>query len=385
MAKGDRLPSEQRSFRDPVSGAELRQLTSYRAHSHHLYFTNSGLWDGGRRLLIASHRANAANLFSIELDGGEMTQITDFPPQAGPQLQRTFINPTRDEAYLTCDGELLAVDLRTLEQRGLYRVADGFVAGNMSCTADGRTVCLAEREDLSRRIRTDLGHGYTGFVETFEARPRCRIVAVASEGGETRVIHEDTCWIGHVNTSPVLPEILTFCHEGPWHRVQRMWLLNIRSGEVQPLRKQTPPEAIGHEYWFADGRRVGYHGWKDPTTHLFGFVRWDGSEGREWPWRGRSMHFHSLDEGLVVGDGGKDLPYVLLWRLRDDRYDGPKVLAWHRGSFHSQILHVHPRMFSDSEGRRQIAFTADPQSYGNVYLAELADFDALPDLERTRK
>ena len=47
MSIGRIWPSEVREIEDPLSGVTLRQLTNYRAHSHHFYFTNPG-WYAGR-------------------------------------------------------------------------------------------------------------------------------------------------------------------------------------------------------------------------------------------------------------------------------------------------------------------------------------------------
>ena len=35
MAKGERFPAEWRTFTDPKTGVEVRQLTNYKGHSHH--------------------------------------------------------------------------------------------------------------------------------------------------------------------------------------------------------------------------------------------------------------------------------------------------------------------------------------------------------------
>ncbi len=365
---------------DPQTGVKVRQLTDARCHSHHLYFTNSGLLSDGN-LLICSHRDNAANYWRVDPDSGEMRQVSDFSPADDPDLLTGFVNPRRDEVYLFSDRTLLGMDVESGSCRRLAEVEDGFVAGNLSCTSDGRTVCFVEREDLSGRINVDLRNGYVGFRETFEARPHCRIRAVDLESGHVRTLHEDDRWLGHCNTSPADPDTLTFCHEGPWTRLQRLWAMTISTGEVRQLRPQTPPdEAIGHEYWFADGSRVGYHGWLNPKTHLFGHVDPDGSDRKEYPWSGRSMHFHSIDETLIVGDGFPQAPWLHLWALREGKYIGPKALLKHRGSFHVQLLHVHPRMFRAADGQVRILFTADPQGYGNVYLVDVPDFDSLPDL-----
>ena len=376
------MPIEGRLLTDPATGVTLRQITDTRGHSHHLYFTSSGLFDGGRQLLICSHRNNAANFYGVDLDTWQLRKISDFAPADDPVLLTGIVNPHRSEVYVFNDRQLLAVDLTSGAHRPLYRIADGFVQGNPAVTADGRTVCFIEREDLSGRINTDLMNGYVGFTETFEARPHCRILALDVESTQTRILHEDDCWLGHCNASPTEPDQLTFCHEGPWTRLQRLWGLTISTGQVRPLRPQTPPdEAIGHEYWFANGRRVGYHGWLNPQTHLFGHVKYDGTDLHEFPWHGKSMHFHSIDETLIVGDGGPQNPWLHLWQLRDGAYVGPKALLKHRGSFHVQILHVHPRMFVDRAGQTCILYTADHNGYGNVFLVEVPDFDSLPDLD----
>jgi oligogalacturonide lyase len=58
------------------------------------------------------------------------------------------------------------------------------------------------------------------------------------------------------------------------------------------------------------------------------------------------------------------------------------VLAWHRGSFHTQALHVHPTVFD--EGRR-VLYTADPQGYGQVFVVDVPAWDALPERAQVTK
>ena len=67
MAKGEQFPAEWRSFTDDQTGVTIRQLTAYKGHSHHLYFTNPGWYDGGRKLLFGSDRGNRTNLFGVQL------------------------------------------------------------------------------------------------------------------------------------------------------------------------------------------------------------------------------------------------------------------------------------------------------------------------------
>src|SRR5690625_5725809 len=73
----------------------------------------------------------------------------------------------------------------------------------------------------------------------------------------SRVIFEEENFVTHINTSPKLPNIITFCHEGPWQLVDhRIWGLDINSGEVWKIRERTETsEMVGHEFWHDEDRK----------------------------------------------------------------------------------------------------------------------------------
>ncbi len=384
-------PPERTTFTDPVSGVPVTRWTNHRGHSHHLYFTNPGWYDGGRRLLLGSDRYNRTNLYSVELATGEITQITDADMPLEP-TETSFlfasVNPVRDEAYFWRGPDLLAVDLRTGQERPLYRAPDGMSLNMTNVTADGQFVCTAIYERLGGTEA--LLRGYVGFEAYWASKPLSQVLRIRTDGGGAEVVFEERSWIGHVNTSPTQPHLLTFCHEGPWDRVdQRMWGLDLVSGKGWKIRPQAPGERIGHEYWFEDGLRVGYHG-HTAAGPVYGAIRSDNTDIVEAPFPHDSHHFHSLDLDLVVGDGTRghpwdptgSRPYILLWRFREGAFEGPRVLARHRGSAHVQMTHVHPRISPD---RAYVVYTSDDTGYGNVYTAELRPFEELPELPAERR
>ena len=205
------------------------------------------------------------------------------------------------------------------------------------------------------------------------------------------VIHEDYRSMSHINTSPVLPDVLTYCHEGPWHRVeQRIWGLNIQTGETWKIRDQEGQNiAVGHEYWFADGEHIGYHGRPrdGKGNHIFGFIKWDNSDHTEINFPFHATHFHSLDETMMVGDGTPASvfsrtdtgaqPYIQLFKRDGDGYIGPRILAFHRSTFNDQHAHCHPRFTPDG---KSVLYTSDLTSYSNMYLVDVGDFENLPEM-----
>ena len=376
MPVGRIWPAEISESTDSLSGVAVRRLTAYRGHSHHFYFTNPGWYDGGKRLLISSDRENRTNLFGLELATGDLTQLTDLEPLPLPrevEFLRACASNTRDEAYYWYGLDLVALDLRTLESRVLYRMDEGWDVSMINCSADGRHLYASISEDLSDRFRVDYLRGYIGFRQTWEARPLSRIIKVAIDGAGGEPIFEERYWIGHVNTSPTRSDLLTFCHEGPWNEVDnRIWGMNADSGEVWKIRAREADESVGHEYWHADGERIGYHGRNRDGTQFLGHAHYDDSDRVEVSFPGQTGHIHSNAPELIVGDGGR---VVRLWRSSGDGYDGPRALCRHDSSMKIQQLHVHPRF--DATGR-YVIFTSDVSGYGDVYQVEVPSFESLP-------
>ncbi|MBN1807581.1 MAG: PD40 domain-containing protein [Planctomycetes bacterium] len=370
------MKSEKKSYEDAASGVEVTQLTDYKGHSHHFYFTNPGWYANGEKLVFSSDRNNRTNLFGVNLKTGGIEQLTDLEPIPLPrelEFLRASKNPVIDEVYFWHDLTLMCVDLATRTTREMHRLEPGWCVSMTNCSADGKYVFFGSWRDLSDRIPTDLLRGYVGFRETWEARPRSRIVRVAVDSGEAEVVFEEDYWIGHVNTSPTQPDILTFCHEGPWDKVDnRIWGMNSATGDVWKIRPTKPGEAVGHEYWMKDGIHVGYHGHTSQGKPMLGRIRYDNTTARESEFPGQTGHIFSLDENLIVGDGSG---VIRVWKKEGESYAGPRVLCRHDSAMRIQQTHPHPRISPDGG---YVVFTSDRSGYGNVYTAPLAEFESLP-------
>jgi len=127
--------------------------------------------------------------------------------------------------------------------------------------------------------------------------------------GETNVIHRATDWLNHLLFSPSDPALLMFCHEGPWHKVDRIWTIRTDGTNLTLVHHRTMVmEIAGHEFWSADGKTIWYD-LQTPRGEDFWVAGYRVDTGvqtryhlqrNEW-----SIHFNvSRDGQLFCGDGG---------------------------------------------------------------------------------
>jgi oligogalacturonide lyase len=129
--------------------------------------------------------------------------------------------------------------------------------------------------------------------------------------GEIKVIHRNTEWLNHLQFSPTDPNLIMFCHEGPWHKVDRIWTIHTDGTGLTKIHSRTMNmEIAGHEFFSADGKTIWYDlqtprgedfwvaGYEIATAHR----TWYHLQRDEW-----SVHFNvAPNGGFFAGDGGDD-------------------------------------------------------------------------------
>jgi oligogalacturonide lyase len=141
-----------------------------------------------------------------------------------------------------------------------------------------------------------------------ERRP-LQLVTVSTKSGEVKTLLRGTDWYNHIQFSPTDPTLLMYCHEGPWHKVDRTWL--IRTDGTAPIKvhpRTMLMEIGGHEWFAADGRTVWYD-LQTPRGQVFWVAGYNVSTGeRTWYNLQRSewsVHYNVSPDGkLFAGDGG---------------------------------------------------------------------------------
>jgi oligogalacturonide lyase len=127
--------------------------------------------------------------------------------------------------------------------------------------------------------------------------------------GTIKMLLHSTDWVNHLLFSPTDPELLMYCHEGMWQKVDRIWLIHTDGTHNTLIHKRTMAmEIAGHEFWGLDGQTIWYD-WQYPKGEDFFLASYNLKTGKrtayhmqrnEW-----SIHFNlTQDLDLFTGDGG---------------------------------------------------------------------------------
>jgi len=141
-----------------------------------------------------------------------------------------------------------------------------------------------------------------------ERRP-LQLITVNTKTAEIKTLLRGTDWYNHIQFSPTDPTLLMYCHEGPWHKVDRTWTIRTDGTQLTQIHRRTMlMEIEGHEWFAADGKWIWYD-LQTPRSEVFWVAGynvdsreriWYHLERREW-----SVHFNVSPDGkLFAGDGG---------------------------------------------------------------------------------
>lgn len=137
------------------------------------------------------------------------------------------------------------------------------------------------------------------------------IFTINIKTGEKKTITASTDWLNHLQFSPTDPNMLLYCHEGNWHLVDRLWLIDVSKKDAKPKKlhaRTMNMEIAGHEWWSHDGKTVWYD-LQTPRGVDFWIAGYDIDTGkRHWFHMDRNewgVHFNqSNDRSVFSSDGG---------------------------------------------------------------------------------
>ena len=312
---------------DGATGHRVVRL-SREPGSQSLYFHQNGYTENGDRLVFSTREGLSCYNFktrSVEslvqgrvsgvIVGRRTRQVFYFK---GNSVFATDLD-TRATREITRGETVQAANLDTHAAQEI-KIAELRSGSGLAVNADETQLAGSYTEGGQRPgpqppvdgagVRAD---AYPGKGEMMERRLAARLpmalYTINIKTGEVKTFNHSTDWLNHVQFSPVDSGLLMFCHEGPWHKVDRIWTIRTDGTGLRKIHTRTMEmEIAGHEFFGADGRTI----WFDLQTPkgkefwLAGVVLAKGEKIRyKIPRDQWSVHFNvSADGKLFAGDGG---------------------------------------------------------------------------------
>ena len=324
-----------KQWTDATTGHEIVQITDAPGGAASLYFHQNSYTPQGDKMVISTP------------DGISVVTLADWsvtPLVKGRDLQLLFTGRRTRTAYYACRRRddaggattIFAADIDSGKTRRIATVAKGSIG---SINAD-ETLLLGQwaasdkplqpdgtKKDGEPEIKQQFGqanYAATGpdgqpltFAEAKEVRLNERLEAkipmeiftIDIRTGERKVVVASTDWLNHVQFSPTDPGLIMYCHEGPWHKVDRIWTIRTDGTGKQLVHKRfMNMEIAGHEFFSPDGKWIWYD-LQTPRGEVFWLAGYELATGhRRWYHVDRNMwsvHYNQApDLQHFSGDGG---------------------------------------------------------------------------------
>lgn len=329
---------------DPISKKTIIRL-SETDDSKSLYFHDNAFTHDGRFMIMDTPKGIGlydfqTHNYSLLIEGAyEVIMVSRRKPVC---YARKYIGKFngKDNANRFANVEYYAIDIPSGNAKFIGIFEKGFIT---SINADDTLMAGAyatrfyELQPGPKLAGTDGGYnaiGADGKPMSFAAAKEMRmanrlaqnipmeIFTINIETGERKVVTQSNDWLNHVQFSPTDPNKIMYCHEGPWHMVDRIWTIDINGNNKQKIHTRTMNmEIAGHEFFSYDGKTI-YYDLQTPRGEDFWLATYDQeSQKRIWYHLERndwSVHYQiSRDGKLLAGDGSD---HEMVAQAQDGKY-----------------------------------------------------------------
>ena len=350
--------------------------------------------EGRTHIIMVGHKTGQIYYVSNEIENGATNRVVcAIDPQTKAVRKILELERGQEVSTVNADETLLG---GTFIERTDWRTNQDFFDGGPNRRTD------VQSADMQRGKKGQM------MEERLARRYPMELFFYNIGTGETKKCNRCTDWLGHLQFSPTDPDLLMFCHEGPWHKVDRIWTIRTDGTGLKLIHQRTlVMEIAGHEFFSADGKTIWYD-LQTPRGEDFWVAGYDLQNGtRTWYHLQRdewSVHFNvAPDNTLFSGDGGDDKMvahadngkwlYLFHPELITDKSDGnidTKDLI-QPGVFHPERLvnmskhdyALEPNaMFSPD--MKWLIFRSNMSGANQVYAVELAKADGKQKTELNR-
>lgn len=363
---------------DSTTGHKIEKLVNRAGDNRSFYFHNNPFLkseDGNSDLMIFSGSTETGNqFFSVNLKTKNIDQITT---RKGHKRGEILGKKTRKVFYMIQDS-VFATHIDTHKTEFIYKFSNDVIGSVTSLNADetllGGALITKEENDIFKKNPKKSDY----FDKIYEAKLERSLITINVNTKEFNSIYSENAWLNHIQFSPTDPDLLMYCHEGPWHKVDRIWNIHIKTKKNELIHKRTVyREIAGHEFFSPDGNTI----WFDlqiprgETFYLAGKHLDTGEETKyalkrdEW-----SIHFNiSPDQKTFAGDGGDEGQVAHakdgMW-LYHFTPEGDSLVSTKLANMKNHDYDLEPNVHFSPDGK-QIIFRANFEGSTQIYAVDI--------------
>ena len=362
------------------------------------YFTQNEFTPDGRTLVIST----PSGLSAVDLETRAIRPVVEG------RVFMIAVGRKTPTVYYMKEGAVYATDVNTRSTREIVKLP--FSGGVASVNADETLLAGSrvtgqtgppERSQFRRPSPSSPPAPGTTQHQAIESRLHRRwamhlpmaIYTIDIKTGKIQDIYHSHDWLNHVQFSPTDPNLVMFCHEGPWELNERIWTIRTDGSQLTRIHNRTMQmEIYGHEFWGREGKTIWYDlqtprgqdFWLAGYSLAGGAQTWYHLERDEW-----SVHFNVSPDGtLFAGDGGdsemvahaRNGKWIFLFRpepIKNRGLDQPDFI--HPGVLQAERLvnmsrhnyHLEPNVQFTPDGK-WIVFRSNMYGPTQVYEVEVA-------------
>jgi oligogalacturonide lyase len=296
--QGDKVPTE---WVEP-SGHKVIRLTGDAGGSS-FYFHQNGYTADGDKLLISTKNG----LATVDLKTHKIETVVEG--RAGSVV----VGKKSREVFYTKGGTIYATHLDTKVTRKIATLPADFGGGSGLAINADETLLAGSAVDKNGKAepkgKADQPQGKSTLETRWAAGLPMVLYTVNIKTGDVKKIHSATDWLNHVQFSPTDPALVMFCHEGPWHKVDRVWTIKTDGTGLKKMHSRTiDMEIWGHEFFGQDGKTIWFD-LQTPRSKEFWLAGVNVESGKETRYKLTreqwSVHYNVSPDGkLFAGDGG---------------------------------------------------------------------------------
>ncbi len=226
--------SQLSTYKDPVTGVEVRELTKPPSKNDNLYFHFSNFTADNKYVIFSSSLAGDTQLFRVDVESGQIVQLTD-----GPSVSSRAVVPDHTEArrvYYLREPLVFALDIQDFKLRKVGEIPAPRIGQSLQPTLSH------DAKEMTLTKKVDANNWEIGLMNV--------------DTGDYRTVIRQGFRIGHVQHSPTDP-VIFYCWETGGYAPQRSWLVNTDGTGNRPFYVRTAPntwftplkEWVTHEAW----------------------------------------------------------------------------------------------------------------------------------------